>query len=305
LSTPAFAQDGGPSVDDKETARQLMDLGDSKFANGEYAAALEAYTGADRIMKVTSTGLAVGKTLMNLGRLLEARDKLIAVSRIPPQPDESPVLTQARTEAAELQLTIADRIPQLTVQLVGVPASLVVDVRIDNRKLPAESVSLPRAVDPGSHTVTASARNYHSAKEFVTIEEGTKRTVTIALKPTNEPHRQKGKDDDEPLHISPLVYAGVAVAGAGLIVGAVTGGVSMSEASSVKEQCLDTKCPAAAEEDADRAVTLAHVSTASFVVAGVGAAIAGVGLVLTFAVDQEADTAVVMGPGIVGLRGRF
>jgi hypothetical protein len=289
------------SVGDKETARQLMDLGDSKYDSGDYAGALEAYQGADRIMGVTSTGLAMGKALVKLGRLLEARDKLLAVSRIAASPDESPVLTQAREEARQLQDSIADKIPQLTVRIIGVAAGVECSVRVDGHPVPPATISLPRAVDPGKHTVSASAPGYHAVSETVTLEEGAKQTITLALRSTHKPPVEERKPEPG-ITVSPLVWAGIAVAGAGVVVGAITGGLSLSAASDVKDECTDNVCPRRLEEDGDRSLTLAHVSTASFIVAGVGAALAGVGLVLTFTADDE-RASITLGPGSV--RGAF
>ena len=49
---------------------------------------------------------------------------------------------------------------------------------------------------------------------------------------------------DEPSNISPLVYVGFGVAAAGLIVGAVTGGLALSAASDAKEGCdANNNCP--------------------------------------------------------------
>lgn len=296
------AQPNEPSATDKETARQLMDIGDKKFESGDYAGALESYEGADRIMKVTSTGLAVGKAMMQLGRLIEARDKLIAVTRLPQATDESPVLTSAREEAKQLQQTLADRIPQLTVSLAGLPAGVEASVQIDNETVPPASVNLPRAVNPGSHTVSASAPGYSAAPQTLTLKEGDRQTLTLTFRATGEQHHEEPKDE---LEISPLVWVGVAFAGAGVIVGAITGGLSLSTASDVKSQCQGTRCPVSVEEEGDRALVLAHVSTASFAVAGAGAILAGVGLVLTFTSDDGADTALRIGPSFLGIRRSF
>ncbi|HZO13365.1 MAG TPA: hypothetical protein VFB62_08895, partial [Polyangiaceae bacterium] len=171
----AHAQE--PSATDKETARQLMDIGDTKYDSGDYAGALESYQGADRIMKVTSTGLAVGKALMQLGRLIEARDKLLAVARLPQAADESPVLTRARDEAKELQQTLADRIPQLTISLAGVPAGVEASVQIDDDAVPPATYNLPRAVDPGTHTVSGTAPGYLASPQTLTLKEGDRQTL--------------------------------------------------------------------------------------------------------------------------------
>ncbi|XXX74547.1 tetratricopeptide repeat protein [Sorangium sp. So ce134] len=76
-----------------------------------------------------------------------------------------------------------------------------------------------------------------------------------------------------------LLPAGLAfgLGAVGIGVGAVTGLVSLSKVSDIKERCEGQRCPAELKGDADTATTLGHVSTVSFIV---GAASAAAGVVL-------------------------
>lgn len=108
--------------------------------------------------------------------------------------------------------------------------------------------------------------------------------------------------------ISPLVWVGFGVAAAGSILGGITGGISLSQASDLEDQCPNDVCPPDKEGDVDGMMTLGHVSTVSFVVAGVGAAVGVVGLLLPGGDESpEGDVALqpVIGPGVLGLRGVF
>src|SRR4051794_24085519 len=78
-----------PSGAEKETARGMMHDGYVRAQSGDLEAALKAYRGADAIMKVPTTGVAVVRTLAAMGRLLEARERALAVVRSPVAPDES------------------------------------------------------------------------------------------------------------------------------------------------------------------------------------------------------------------------
>src|SRR5262245_66695671 len=72
-----------PSAQDRERARGFMDLGDDKTAAGDLEGALKAYQAADGIMGVPTTGLEVARALEKLGRLIEARDACVRVTRFP------------------------------------------------------------------------------------------------------------------------------------------------------------------------------------------------------------------------------
>ena len=309
VAMPCFAQAPEVSASDKETARQLMDSGDEKFERGDYAGALKDYQGADSIMGVSSTGYAVGRTLAQLGRLIEARDKLLTVMRMPPVDGESPILLKARVEANRLQSEVADRIPSLKLQITGVPDDADVTIRIGGQPVPAQTMALPRTVDPGTHEIDGSCPGYEKVTLKITVTEGEQRQVEVVFKRAQQGADGTAEDDG----ISPLVIAGFSVGGVGIIIGAITGGVSLAQASDVKDQCTNDVCPTALEEDRDSSVTLAHVSTASFIIGGSGVALGVIGLILDSqgnSADVEADSASLqveplIGFGSLGLRGRF
>jgi hypothetical protein len=86
-----------------------------------------------------------------------------------------------------------------------------------------------------------------------------------------------------------MAIAGFSVAGAGLLVGAVTGGLSLSDAATLRDACPDGACPPELSDTLSRRDTLAHVSTASFALAGVGAVLGVVGVVLSVGGDDTPD----------------
>src|SRR5438067_1428679 len=108
-----------PSLSDKETARSLMDDGDAKRDKGDFKSALKSYEAADAIMHVPTTGLEVARAQAQLGLLLEARETLGRVIRLPPKPGEPPPFVAARKTAESLSAEIAARIPSVTVLLTN------------------------------------------------------------------------------------------------------------------------------------------------------------------------------------------
>ncbi len=108
--------------------------------------------------------------------------------------------------------------------------------------------------------------------------------------------------------VSPLVYVGFGVAGAGLLVGAITGGLSMNQAADLKDRCPGDVCAPDIEGEVDTMMTLGHVSTASFIIAGIGAGVGLVGL-LTGGSDEATETEgsvrPMLGPGFAGVTGTF
>jgi hypothetical protein len=171
-----------PSLADKETARTLMKEGDDKFAAKDFAGALKAYQAAHAIMNVPTTGLPLAKAQIERGLLVEARDTLLQVSRHPKEAGEKPAFAQARDEAAQLAQKIADRIPSVQINVEGPSAGVQIDVTVDGVAVPPATLGTPRKVNPGQHTISASASGFQTATKNVTLKEGDNEKVSFQLK---------------------------------------------------------------------------------------------------------------------------
>ena len=117
------------------------------------------------------------------------------------------------------------------------------------------------------------------------------------------PSRQPDARDTS---IGPWTIAGFATAGAGLVAGAVAGGIALARIRSLKDRCP----PAGAgcsQDQIDRGRLAAHVSTAGFALFGAGAAAGIIGLVVDLQNDGGAhqDVSALLGPTSLGLRARF
>jgi hypothetical protein len=315
VSQPSSAQ----SSADRETARGLMKQGDFAFEAGDFAAALKAYETAHAIMRVPTTGVALARAQEKSSKLLEARDTALSVVRSPVQPSEPAVFTEARTAAQDLGEAIEPRIPSLTIAVDGAPVDQV-QVSIDGAELPRKLIAVPRKLNPGKHVVTASAPGFHQARADVDLAEAASETLTLRLEPSTGPTTEswpKGSNEPAPshagdaakTHVSPLVYIGFGVGAVGLVVGSVTGVLSLSKASSAEEQCDGNACKEAAGDDIDGSKSLANVSNVAF---GVGAVGIGVGVFGLLSSGGEPKTGrakpgvePLVGTRFVGMRGVF
>lgn len=315
-SAPARAQPDHrrPSAEEKESARTLMDTGRKREKGGDHEGALRAYLAADRIMQVPTTGLSVGRMQVELGRLAEARDTLLRVSRHPQQPGEPRPFTQARQRAEELAAELAGRVPSITFEIEGVPPDAEVTVRVNDAEVPTEALDLPRKVNPGRHVVVASAPGFRDARRVVNVEEGEEQVVALVLDaalPTDEGGDEAGEDE---AGVHPLVWVGFGTAAVGLTVGVITGGVAASKSSELDDECPNKVCPPERESDLDALNAVAHTSTVFLVLGGIGAAVGVVSLVVLSADGDEDDgddearapiVRLLAQPGGVTVSGRF
>jgi hypothetical protein len=182
LLGPAIAR-AEPSSADKETARTLMKEGDEKFAAKDFDGAAKAYQTADDLMHVPTTGLALAKADIELGKLVEARDVLLDIGRRPKEPGEQLLVTKARDEAADLATKIAARIPSVVITVEGPPSGADIALGIDGESVPAATIGVPRKVNPGAHTITASAPGFAKATTSVTVGESEEQKVPMKLVP--------------------------------------------------------------------------------------------------------------------------
>ena len=289
ISNLAYAE---PSAADKETARGMMNEGRAARDKGDLKAALKAFAAADSLMHVPSTGLELAKAQVAVGQLVEARDTALRVTRIPAQTGEPAPFKTARDAASTLNDELVGRIPSLTIDVKNVPDGMSATATIDGAEVPSEVLGHPRKLNPGHHVIVAKAGTADGKQEIDIAEKETKE-VSIELPaqgaapppPTGDEAKPEGEQPTESSGGGNklLIFGGFGLAGAGVVAGSVTGLLAMSKASSVKgsSNCQNqngtTICNSGADSDISSGKSMATISTVSFIVAGVGAAIGVVG----------------------------
>jgi len=311
---------------EKETARSLMDDGDRLRAAQDNAGALQRYQAAHDIMKVPTTGIEVAKTLQALGKLVEARRMAIEVANLPVAPGEPDVMGAARQEASSLAAQLATRIPSALIQVW--PKQAQATVLVDSVELPAAAMGLPYKTNPGEHVVQVSAPGYQTAEQRFRLEEAGSTTVSVnlvaqagpapppeAVAPGEQPPPAEPAPASEPQDRT-LTYVAFGIAGAGAVLGTVTGLLSLSKASAAKEHCDGNVCSPEASDDIDSSKSLATFSNIGF---GVAIAAGAWGLYEVLSAPSGAQTAsapttratpqvaVTLAPGLAeaALRGTF
>jgi hypothetical protein len=297
LLSPALAAAQKPPPADRQgAARTLAQEGLKLYGADRWAEALAAFREADGLYHAPSVTLYIARTQRKLGKLLDARatyDQLLAED-LPK--DASPQFVQAHVEAGRELEGLKHQVPTLRVVVAGVPAGEAA-VLLDGTPL----LDGTRELDPGKHTVQVQRRAGQVVTRVVTLAEGSHETVTVDLAfPTSVPPSRGW--------ILPGGIAlGVGVLGLGA--GAMTGAMSLAKVSDLKTRCPTKACSPSLKGEGDSAVLLGNVSTAGFVVGGVGAA-AGAALLFLLRPSArppqgEAGWRASVGIGGVEVEGRF
>ena len=185
---------------------------------------------------------------------------------------------------------IEPRLARLRINAEATPGLVI---RRDGQEIPAAAIGTPIPVDPGTHTIEATAPGYSVWSTYIEIK-GAAEAKTVAIpKLTPQPaHEGAGAGGPRP-DTAPAAggwgtrrIAGIAIGGAGVAalgVGVVLGIVAAGEAGSAEDDaalCPGKVCSPAGREAIDAASTKALVSTVGV---GVGVAAIGVGafLILT------------------------
>jgi hypothetical protein len=282
LAAPAFA--GEPTAADSESALQLYKEGKAMREGGDQQGALAKLKAAYALVQTPITAIELGKTQIALGLLVEAREVLLSVPRIPVRTNESTKAAEARVESEALAAELRPRLASITVRPKGATDGPP-KISVDGVVVPPDAATVPRVVNPGAHVVVVEA-NGQRVQADVTLTDGQSRDVEVELParevtpPPVTPPPQPLPVQSKPTTVSPLVYIGFGTAIVGLGIGTTTGILTLSSAGTLKDTCRDGRCPASAQSDIDSTSTTGTISTIAFTVGAVGLVVGVVGLVI-------------------------
>lgn len=329
VAAPGRAQD----VDDaaRAAARKLGYAGIEAYQANEYKSALEKLDKAYRVLQAPSLGLWSARALLANGRLVEASERYLEVTRLSPSGGEKAVQDQAKADARRELEGLSSRIPSLIIRLEGAFASDT-KVMVDGVAIPAALVGEGRPTNPGKHRVEGT-RGTERVQAEVTLQEREEKSVTLRFNPAGllgdgsaqggpapttgspppnavgappptgdagAPRPAGSKDKGSAVRTMGWVAIGIGAAGAG--VGVTTAILALQKKRDIE---IAGDCKGGCKETGrvQNFNTLRTISIASSIGAGV-LVITGVALLIA-APSDDTEVALELGPASVGLRGTF
>lgn len=320
---------------DVSTAKALFEKGVADLQSGKLDTACPALDESYRLDPRAGTLFTLAECFAKAGKTASAvaryEDYLNVFARMTPADQGK---QHGRDQTARQQHDkLKPHVPVLTLRLPdGAPPGTT--VTRDGAALGNAVLGIALPIDPGPHTLVTQAPGGPAASETVTLAEGDRKELTLKVKAAEAgksspppplspvgPVQSAGgptapitpPDQPEPRgngqRTAGFVIGGVGVAG--LIVGAVTGGLTLAKKSTIADNCnLTTKlCKNGTGQDAvSSAQTTGLVSTIGFIAGGV--ALAGGAVIILTAPKSSAPRVSATwsagpGGGSVGLRGAF
>ena len=294
---PPAAEDAPPSppLDPEEAtraaAREIAKEGLALFDAGQHAEALHRFERAGALVAAPTMGLMAARSLEKLGRLVEASERYLAVTRMTLAPDASDAFRDAQSAAAEERAALLPRVPSLRLALT--PASPIPAVTLDGKPVAPALLGAEIPLDPGPHVVVATSGAV-SRTERILLREREARRLDLSLVPPPPP--------PGPSALTVASWAGVAAGTAGVVLGAIAGGLAVAAKSDLDAAgCANALCPesqAARVGEYNTLVILANAGIAGGLTLG-GAGALGLGLPALMA---KPDTGTAPQPGSIAAR---
>ena len=315
LSVRANAQ----QVDDatRSAARQLATDGSAAYQANDYSLSYDRFNRAYQLVHVPTVGIWAARSLVKLGRFVEASERYLEVERAPLAADAPPEHAKAQKDATEEREQLLPRIPSVRVLLEGADPSEVF-VSLNDQLLQAALVGVKRPTDPGKLRVKG-VRGEQVVEANLDLPEGVTKDVTLTfpkvshVTPTVAPTPPTLATESAPAPVSAstpdhtLAYVAFGVGGAALITGGIFGGLALSQKSDLDGECPNHQCGPAFHSANDSYGTKKLVSGVGLIG---GAALLGAGVVLYFTApspsgEQQARLGAFYNGKQLGLRGAF
>ena len=316
LLTVAFASNdawAAPSYKDRLAARKLVRQAKKLARLGKHSKAAKKYKKADKRVPSLNHKLGRAQQLVKAGDLVKAGtvlEKAQKKKRVFRWADK-----MAMRKIKKLAQDVEERVPTLTINVVEPTASdVTVTVDDDDFEVADGAVNF----NPGRYRVVAKAKGYKKWSKKVRLDEGDEKTLSITMTPIKAKVDPDAAKSGKGISRVPAYVAwGIGVAGIAAGIGFGVAAVQSTSDVRTLYNCKENKCPVEAEEDLAVAKMNGNISTAGWIVAGVGAA-AGTILFLVSGgdseegVDKDGDAGMlkiearpVIGPGYLGVTGRF
>src|SRR4051812_40136232 len=339
VTTSAVAQ----SDEQRAGARTLATEGAQAFNEGRFKDAVDLFTKAESLVHAPPHLLFLARAHTKLGQFVKAREAYLKIAKEQLAPNAPQAFRDAQAAAEDERKQVEPHIGRLIIKVEGADSAKDLSVAVDGQPVSSVLLGVPQPMDPGDHTVTATATGFKGAPASVSLKDAGVGSVIVKMEvdnsvpppaatpaatppgagavapttPSGAPPSDSGANGSNGMRIGS--YVGFGVGAVGVVLGTVFVLKSSSNrkdadaaASKLEEQCgalCDAESPEAknvANLD-DKARSAKTIGIVGYVVGGLGVA-TGVTLFILSSKKDEPKSAFVapyVGLGALGVRGAF
>jgi len=263
----------------RNAAREMGREGAIAFREGDFARAQDLLHRAYDLVPAPTIALYEARSLVELGRLVEAAERYEITKRTKLDDDASEAFIQSVEDAGVELEELRPRIPRLTIVVEGPEPGADLVVKLDGTLVPAPLLGVPRTIDPGQHLVEASHPGYAPASSEVSVTEGQSSEVLLPLVlQAGAPPVETPVEESSGFGFQEVAgYGALGVGVVALTIGIVSGIKMSGHQSDLDEKCVDDVCPDDSVSDLD---SFRSARTLSFIGYGVGIVGLGAGAAL-------------------------
>jgi hypothetical protein len=281
-----------PSNGAREEARALADQGADAYARGSFERAHELFVRAYALVPAPTIALFEARTLVRLGRFVEARAAYVRSSSSKLSGDAPESHREAVADASSELTALARRIPRYRI-VVEHGAADAPSPSVDGRSLAKGSLGSWHHADPGAHELRFYDDDGELSSVRFALREGETRTLRIDAGSSPNPARTVG-------------FVSLGVGAAGLALGVTAGLIAVDAHGDAEKRCDGGTCaPGSPGADAlERFEDYRTLSTVGYAVGAAGA-VGGAVLLLGSGGDSKPTVAIGVGPRAVRLETTF
>jgi hypothetical protein len=165
---------------DRAAARSAADAGGDAYDQSQYERAIDLFHRAEQLVHAPPHLLFTARSLMKLGRLVEARETYLKILH-EQLPANAPNAFKSAHDQAEAEIgSVEERIAHVTVIIRGKNASRAA-LSIDHADVPVAEQGIPIPLDPGSHVFSAHTDQMRSDDKVVQLADGANKAVELTL----------------------------------------------------------------------------------------------------------------------------
>ncbi|MDF3069707.1 MAG: hypothetical protein K0R38_5308 [Polyangiaceae bacterium] len=331
VTGPAAAQ----GDEQRAGARTLATEGAQAFNEGRFKEAVDLFAKAESLMHAPPHLLFMARAHTKLGQYVKAREAYLKIVKEQLPANAPQAFRDAQLAADEERKQVEPHIGRLKVTVEGAEGAKDLAVTIDGQPFPVVLLGVPQPMDPGEHTVTATATGFkQAAPATVSLKDAGSGAVAVKMEVDNSvppPGATPAPVDSSSVLSAPSgappsdsgsgnglrvgSYIGFGVGAVGIALGTVFVLKSASNRKDADAAAAECGSPCYKDDPAaikvadldDKARSAQTLGIVGYVVGGLGVATGVTLFVLSSGKksDSSAFVAPYVGPGALGVRGAF